>query len=389
MSTLHASILKTLWKTPQSLADLQRTTPVSLPTLRKAIQELTNERWIRVVGQADANGGRPAMLFGIDETRYFLVGVHIQLPGLLLITTDLNGLVIHEECFFEGVRPTPNEVIEAIQSYVSKIRAIYPDKEFVGMGIATPGYTHPVTGDIISVGRVTGWDDFPICQRLQNSLGLPVVIANDVDCLAFAEFYESGKSSADNLVYVGFDEGVKISMFLNGSLYKGSFGNAGLIRDRFLNFPSVDALDYDLHDLLNISGVNHILEAQIAALPESEQAHYAELIALSHRRRLKRILQHTKSDMPVCDTIRQQINMVLAAAIANIVYIIQPDHVVIGGMLSAMSVSDFNMLVDLIRGYLPDLFANHVEIQQSQYHSANTSAIGAIYHLIDDLMFAE
>ncbi|MEZ4555504.1 MAG: hypothetical protein R2854_03470 [Caldilineaceae bacterium] len=64
-----------------SLADLQQATQVSLPTLRRAVQDLTDARWIRVVGQAEANGGRPAMLFGADTTRFLLVGVHLQLPG--------------------------------------------------------------------------------------------------------------------------------------------------------------------------------------------------------------------------------------------------------------------------------------------------------------------
>ncbi len=64
---------------------------------------------------------------------------------------------------------------------------------------------------------------------------MPVQIANDIDCMAFAEIQHTGKSLVDNLVYVGFDEGVKASMFLNGELYKGSLGNAGLIVNRLLN----------------------------------------------------------------------------------------------------------------------------------------------------------
>ncbi|MCB9459698.1 MAG: ROK family protein [Anaerolineaceae bacterium] len=389
MTSLHASILKTLWKSPQSLADLQRATPVSLPTLRKAIQELTSERWIRVVGQADANGGRPAMLFGIDDTRYLLVGVHIQLPGLRLITSDLNGQVMHEETLFERIRPTPNEVIEAIETYVSEIRSCYPDQQLVGLGIAAPGFTHPITGDIISVGRVPGWDDFPICQRLQNSLGIPAVIANDVDCMAFAEFHESGRSFTENFIFVGLDEGVKISMFLNGALYKGSFGNTGLIRTKFLHVPSLESQDHNLEEIITITGINRIFEELVGKLPPAEQDRYAELMALSHRKRLRRILQADHNEFPLCVTIMQQLRAVLAVVIANTIYILQPDHVVLGGMLGAMSPKAFADLRRGVYAYLPELFANHIDMQQSQFHSPNMSAVGAIYHLIDDLMFAE
>ena len=202
MTSLHTSILKILWKTPQSLAELERITPVSLPTLRKAVQELTEERWIRVVGQADAKGGRPAMLFGIDNRRYVVIGVHIQLPGLRLIATHLDGQVIHQEALFEKTKPSPREVMEAIQTYIATVQVRFPNQEIVGIGIAAPGYTHPLTGDIISVGRVPSWQDFPICQRLRDTLGLPVVIANDVDCMAFAEhLWTSGVRPEDAFVY--------------------------------------------------------------------------------------------------------------------------------------------------------------------------------------------
>ena len=293
MTTLHTSILKTLWKTPQSLAELQRITPVSLPTLRKAVQELTDERWIRVVGQADAKGGRPAMLFGIDNRRYMVIGVHIQLPGLRLIATHLDGQLIDEQALYEKTKPYPQAVMEAIQSYVEDMRARFPHQEIIGIGIAAPGYTHPETGDIISVGRVPSWQDFPICQRLRDTLGLPVVIANDVDCMAFAEFHESGKSFADNLIFVGLDEGVKISMFLNGALYKGSFGNAGLIRARFLNVP--EPIRHNLEEVMAISGINRIFEELVAGLPTAEQERYADLLTLSHRQRLRHIAQGRSS----------------------------------------------------------------------------------------------
>ena len=387
MTSLHTSILKILWKTPQSLAELERITPVSLPTLRKAVQELTEERWIRVVGQADAKGGRPAMLFGIDNRRYVVIGVHIQLPGLRLIATHLDGQVIHQEALFEKTKPSPREVMEAIQTYIATVQVRFPNQEIVGIGIAAPGYTHPLTGDIISVGRVPSWQDFPICQRLRDTLGLPVVIANDVDCMAFAEFHESGKSFADNLIFVGLDEGVKISMFLNGALYKGSFGNAGLIRAHFLNVP--EPVGQNLEEMMAISGINRIFEELVAGLPTAEQERYADLLTLSHRQRLRSMLKADHLDLPVCVSVMQQLNAVLAAAIANIIYIIQPDHVVIGGMLSAMSPTAFSNLRNEVYAYLPDLFANHVNIQQSQFHSPNTSALGAAYHLIEHLVFAE
>ena len=88
---LRTAILRRLRQSPQSLGDLQAEAQVSLPTLRKAIQELTDAHWIWIVGQAETNGGRPPNMYGLDLDYYVIVGVHLQLPGMHLVATNLRG----------------------------------------------------------------------------------------------------------------------------------------------------------------------------------------------------------------------------------------------------------------------------------------------------------
>ncbi len=121
--SLHRSIIRHVLSAPMSLADLQAATQVSLPTLRRAVQELTDARWIHVVGQAEANGGRPAMLFGIDSRQFLVVGLHLQLPGMRLIATDLSGQVLDESKRFNGVVPAPSECIPSVVDYLTNLQA--------------------------------------------------------------------------------------------------------------------------------------------------------------------------------------------------------------------------------------------------------------------------
>ncbi len=206
-----------------TLAGLQAAAQVSLPTLRKAVQELTDSRWIQIVGQADANGGRPAMLYGLDESHFMLVGMHLQLPGIRLILTDLNSNILDERELFTGIVPGQSQSISSVADYIGESGCI-PERRIVGVGIASPGFIDPRTGDIITIGRVPAWSNFPYCHRLQAAVNLPVEIANDIDCMAFAEFEHSDRQRMQNLAYIGFDEGVKASLFLNGEFYRGALG---------------------------------------------------------------------------------------------------------------------------------------------------------------------
>jgi glucokinase len=382
---LHTSIMKSLQRSPLSLADLQTATQVSLPTLRKAVQELTDSRWIRVIGHAEANGGRPAMLFGLDDAHYALVGVHIQLPGMHMIVSDLTGRVLDQVELFEQVLPTPDEALQAVIDYAAEAQRRLQDRQMIGVGIAAPGFTDPDSGDILAIGRVPGWQNFPICQRLRAELGISVEIANDVDCMAFTEFQHSKNASASNLTYIGFDEGLKVSMFLNGELYRGSFGNAGLVVDRFLKIDGGPVSPAEQARLLTISGLNQMFEEKVAQLPSADQQLYTAMLTANYRQRLGLMFAGAERGLPICEHIVSMMQAVLAAAVANSIYMIQPDVVVLGGLLSTMPTPLFTELSTAIRAHLPALFANRILIKQAQHFSSSGAARGANYHLMESL----
>jgi predicted NBD/HSP70 family sugar kinase len=381
MSLPH-SIVRQVLTEPKSLANLQQATQVSLPTLRRAVHDLTEARWIRVVGQAATRGGRPAMLYGLDSSRFLLVGVHLQLPGMRLITSDLGGKVLDEEKIFDQVVPTSREAVLAVVDYVTRIRAASSDQVILGMGIASPGFTDPATGDIISIGRVPTWESFPICRRLEAALDMPVQIANDVDCMAFAEFLHGSESLEENLAYVGYDEGVKVSLFLRGELYRGALGNAGLIAGRLLRIDNRYEHE-DVHGLLTVNGVNRRFERRVAAVDVADRPPYAHILGIANpRERFRLILSCEDSTTPICQEIVRDLNTALAAAVANVIFIVQPDVIVIGGLLSAMSSAQFEALEASIRSHLPPLISHSAIIRQGKLASRNAAAIGANHHFV-------
>lgn len=380
--TLHQSIIKTLRNGSLPVSDLQSSTQVSLPTLRKALQELADARWVRVVGQSEANGGRPAMLYGLDDSHYLLVGLHLQLPGIQLIASDLAGNVLDVAEDFSELVPRPEQVIGRVEAYLKHVQTNFPERVVLGIGIASPGFTEPALGHILSIERVTGWQNVPICQHLSALLNIPVTIANDVDCMAFAEFQHTGISLDQNLAYVGFDEGVKVSLFLNGQLYQGSFGNAGLIVTDLLNLKQETT--FDLGEILTIEGINHLFQDRLQQTTDSMKETYGAILATqNHRQRFSMILKGAADGLPICQQVVSSMNAALAVAIANIIYVVQPDMVFIGGLLTTMPTTLFIALVESIRQYLPALFRNRLIIRQAMLTSPYRSGIGANYHFLE------
>lgn len=345
--------------------------------MRRAVQELSDARWIHVVGQADANGGRPAMLFGIDSRLYMVVGLHLQLPGMRLIATDLAGQVLNEVKRFSGVIPSPSECIAAVQTYLADLRDEFPERHIIGIGIASPGFIDLTTGDIVSIGRVPSWERFPICRHLEAVTGIPVHIANDVDCMAIAELQYTRQALDANLVYFGFDEGVKASLFLKGGLYKGSLGNAGLVAGNLLHVEGMPDIQRAMN-LLTVIGVNQIFEDAVAALSDESRLPYEHILAATNpRERFTLILENASDNFGVCLQITHDAIAALSVAVANTILLVQPDVVVIGGLLSAMPHSLYSELESAIRAHLPPLISHNTVIQQGKFASRSSAALGA------------
>lgn len=377
--SIYTNILNNIIDVPLSLADLQSMTEVSLPTLRKAVQELSESQWIRVIGQSEPKGGRPAMLFGLDESVYMTIGIHLQLPGMRLIASDLQGNVINAEEAFSNHVPLPEETLNHIITYTEKLRRHFPDRKILGIGIASPGFTDPHTGDILSVGRVEGWQNFPMCHALRTMLDVPVHIANDIDCMAFAEFQHTETSLDKNLCYVGFDEGVKVSMFLDGQLYKGAFGNVGLIRTHLIS-QEQESLAYDI---LTIHGFNKVFSEKLYQLNESIQSDYQEILQIhDSRERMQRILEWGVSGDGICQDVTQVMIRYLVKSIVMTTYLIQPDILVLGGVLSTAPQALHKQIENAVYDSLPALFANHLVIRQATLSSPNRAALGASHHFL-------
>lgn len=283
---------------------------------------------------------------------------------------------------FDSNVPTPGESVQSVVEYMARISSISPAQQILGVGVATPGFIDLATGDILSIGRVPTWESFPMRRRLQAAVRLSVHIANDVDCMAFAELHYTRGSRAANLAYVGFDEGVKASLFLKGELYKSALGNAGLMAAYLLYVPEL-LNPGDVTRLLTIAGVNAIFEKRLAGMENEAQSLYAGIVATtSLRERVHLILASACAEMPLCDAIVQEQIKALAAAIANMIRMIQPNVVVIGGLLSALSPDLFLALEAAIRRHTPALIGNNTIIQQGKLITQSSAAIGATHHFL-------
>ena len=118
-----------------------------------------------------------------------------------------------------------SHVYAAILTLIDDLRdEIGTDSSLMGVGLEIGGHVHD--GRIIYSANAH-WDAFPLADRLNAALGLPVVIENDANALAVLERRFRGTSD-DNLAVILLTHlGIGCGLVLDGRIFRGTRSMGG------------------------------------------------------------------------------------------------------------------------------------------------------------------
>ena len=121
-------------------------------------------------------------------------------------------------------RPTPSSspqhVEDTIAALVTELRREY-DVEAVGIGAA--GFVDADRSTVLFAPNLV-WRGEPLRDDLAGRTGLPVVVENDANAAAWAEYRFGAGRGAQDLVVVTVGTGIGGGIVLGGQLYRGRFG---------------------------------------------------------------------------------------------------------------------------------------------------------------------
>lgn len=124
----------------------------------------------------------------------------------------------------------PQRAAEQISQAVREVcSANGIDLERVGaVGVGVPGRVQMETG-IVSLALNLHWRDVPLRDRLQDLLGTPCAVQNDVRAAALGLVERRVLGDLEDLVYISVGTGIAAGVVLGGRLHEGASGLAGEI----------------------------------------------------------------------------------------------------------------------------------------------------------------
>ena len=117
------------------------------------------------------------------------------------------------------------EIIAMIHKILEERQASL--REVEGVGICMPSYIRFESGYIHMTSAMVNIKDFAMRDYLEERLGVQVVLDNDSNAAALAEYRRGAGRGLRNMVYMAVSTGIGSGIIINGDLFRGSYGWAG------------------------------------------------------------------------------------------------------------------------------------------------------------------
>jgi glucokinase len=158
--------------------------------------------------------------------------------GIDLGGTKVQAVVVGDRFAVKGKARRPTPTVGGPADVAAEMAAAMRDaaeaagvetSALAGVGVGSPGAVDADAGTVAGAGNLPDWRDaFPLRSELEEALGTPVALGNDVELAAEAEFHLGAGKPYDSLLGVFWGTGIGGGIVLDGKPWRGR-GAAGEI----------------------------------------------------------------------------------------------------------------------------------------------------------------
>lgn len=237
---------------------------------------------------------------------------------------------------------------------VGGLRAAAP--EVAGIGIGLPGIVDSVNGVVHELTNVPGWVETPLAQLMRERTGLFTMIDNDVNAMTYGEWKYGAARDGRHVVCITLGTGVGGGLILDGRLYRGAQLGAGEIGHVSIDYrgkPGPFGNDGGLEE--------YVGNRQIAE--RAADLYRASGIARTPEQCAPRELDiAAQAGDPIAKSLWEQLGLEVGVALASVVWILNPDTIIIGGGVAKAGERLLGPIRTAIRSRTTRLFHEHLRV---------------------------
>lgn len=305
------------------------------------VGELRSRRLVREMPPVRRPGaGRPTRPIALDGEPWCVLGMHIDIDQVEFSGTTVGGRELWQDTIDVDLRgadhPLQTALLDLLRTQLQQMPA---DKSLIALQVGVPGF---VGSDRCTVGRSEdlGWRDLPLglmISRALAGLGQPrvhVAVANDSHLAALrAARLELALPAVSVVVYFGGRRDVGSAIIVDGEIFRGAGGGAG-------DFVHLNVDPFGPADRCGRRGCLESLigPRQLLVTGHLRSAAEADRLVSQNPDHAVQIIANAADggDPAVLATLARA-GVGLGRAIDDVIGIVNPDAVLLGGYLADLS----------------------------------------------------
>ncbi len=340
---------------PISRAQVAKKLKLSKTTVVAIVNDLVERKLLTELGEGTSSkgGGRPGMMLGFNPKSAYGIGVDIGGTKIQVIITDLIGEIVLAKKI-----ETTNKVDELISIIKVCIQEanISADK-VIGMGIGVPGTTRNGT---VVLAKSLGWQNLDLESILKSQFHFPVFVKNDVQYASMGERWLGSGDNSNNIFFIAIGTGIGSAIICDGDLVTGQQNRAGEIcyltsRDDFSN------------GFVNVLGKSSVFEEKVSGSALSRHNYSPEEL-------FKLYSKGSSEAVPII----KDFVIDLSVAIANVISLLNPEFVIIGGGVS----DSMDVVIDEIQDTVAKITPTQTKVRLATL-GGQAGALGAIAYTFE------
>ena len=274
------------------------------------------------------------------------------------------------EIFIDGTVSTKvtekeNFILSDVKKLVRNILDEYRNYEIKGICVSTAGVVNPEKGEIAYAGpTIPKYTGTKIKEELEKEFSISCEVENDVNCAGLGEYWKGAGKGSKSMVCLTIGTGIGGSVILDGKLLNGIGYTAG----------EIGYMDVNGSYIQNIASSRYLVE--------KVQKEKVEKEGITDAITGVDIFELAKKGDEICIAGINEIISNLAVGVRNIIYLLNPEVIVIGGGITAQK----EYLEEKIRkevndGMISDMFRKtRIELAQQ---GNQAGLLGALYNFLN------
>jgi glucokinase len=307
-----------------------------------------------------------------------VLGVDIGGTKVAVGLVDRNGTILAHERKPMVANGTAEAAFEAVTGAIDSL--LSSESGIRSIGICAPGPLDPKSGVILNPPNLPCWRNFPLAEQIRNKYKLPVTVDNDANAAALAETRWGTARGYRYVFYACIGTGIGTGIVLDDRIYHGKTGSAG----------EGGHMSIDYRGPLCGCGKRGCIEA-LAAGPAIGARARSKLSALPSRhsaildlakRNVSAVTSETVGQAfaagdPLAREILQETVDVLTPWLGNIIDLLDPDVLVLGGGVAAMLSPFFGEIKNRLPGWCVNPHVAAIPLVMAHYGADAGIAGGA------------